>query len=1251
MAAEITDMGGLGADQVPSSDQESEIMFLEAMYGQDDSALFRIETVPKLEQFEFRRDVSTCISGGSTYTVFRTIIADSPNPISQLSVQVQFVLPNRYPSEPPFIGCKPVMGVTPSICRELVTFLDECAQDRAGQVVLFDLFICAGEWINSHVRETNQGSLHEMMLIENSVSDRPAPNSATQSAMDNVGGSGGLLEGLTYTKEAELRKQWLKKHISASRPLAGVQTQNGFSNNLSHTLSRITRTQGHQPLRASPTGGSSSTLLQAIAVLQKSLGEQQMLVSHLLSHWLVLMKPHVSEIRRDSFMALLESQGLVDQSQVNSILSDSDSIPRSLFRGMLGNHEMIDLLARGSDDLEGMLTHSSGTARLAPVGPADIGHPKTEVQPGQTSRYSQDFEELQYLGSGAFGDVWKVRNRLDGIIYAIKKVRIGTFRDSEHGRRMIANDKTVNRILREVTTLGRIHSPYVLRYHQAWIEEVEGGGMERPRDVSHNSLRSSSFFEGHAFQSTLWPVKDTNSGPASPRLTGMKSMALFIQTAYCPRTLSDFLSLEGRSATVPEMWRLCRMMLEGLAHIHSHGIMHRDLKPSNIFIDGNGDIRIGDFGLATFEKEIHDDPPEMDEPNAPDSGASEHSRKIGTKLYASPEQEGETDEEYDERTDIYSLGVIFFELWHPFSDVQDRIQCLSKLKDGSIPPHFAASHPRQWKLITTMMKKCVSERPTATAILQSDLLPPRMEDDFLNDALRVVSNPNTPVFPRILAKLFSADRAPVLSRHAPVAPIAQSVLHVSGFAPNVVILEQRKQWICDVFATSFARHGALRVSPPVFSPTLPHTSRLRGDDACLMDPGGSLLTLRYDSRRFFCHAMADAYADPSSPLRQDILFKRYDVGTVYRKPPREGYLPVELVRADFDIVGVDPVFSEIECLCVVSEIVSRFSHDINWIRVYISHVALYSFVLDQAEIHNEIRDRITRILIDTASTVSTSARKDKWDVIRRALTTCGLNEKQLVCLGKWFRTSTGSVGESVTSLLQVVTEGSVEHDVVVQIDALMNYLSRILGTNFREKEFMLDVCSPPPSEDYNGLFFRVDVAFNSAPDVGESVAAGGRIDNALKKYPEAEGCQLSGISWNVTKFLSKISVPPSGMLSSPDMLIGCMPDSKSEDSSSSELRVEQMTLASELWNLGVSVDVFYGSNSLQEQIEFASTRGIQHFVLIREKDITQIISTPEGPEKRRVDDFIVSVRILSGGRGKQAKETFMTRSELISSLH
>lgn len=75
-----------------------------------------------------------------------------------------------------------------------------------------------------------------------------------------------------------------------------------------------------------------------------------------------------------------------------------------------------------------------------------------------TSRYHNDFEELASIGRGGYGNVVQVKNRLDGLQYAIKKIRVY----KSYG---------LEKILREVKTLSRIHHKNVVRYFQAWIEQ------------------------------------------------------------------------------------------------------------------------------------------------------------------------------------------------------------------------------------------------------------------------------------------------------------------------------------------------------------------------------------------------------------------------------------------------------------------------------------------------------------------------------------------------------------------------------------------------------------------------------------------------------------------------------------------------------------------------------------------------------------------------------------------------------------
>jgi TolB-like protein/tRNA A-37 threonylcarbamoyl transferase component Bud32 len=91
--------------------------------------------------------------------------------------------------------------------------------------------------------------------------------------------------------------------------------------------------------------------------------------------------------------------------------------------------------------------------------------------------------------------------------------------------------------------------------------------------------------------------------------------------------------------------RISRQVSEGLAEAHRQGVIHRDLKPSNIMIDREGNARIMDFGVARSTRA---------------QGITAEGVIIGTPEYMSPEQvEGI---EVDERSDIYSLGVILYEM-------------------------------------------------------------------------------------------------------------------------------------------------------------------------------------------------------------------------------------------------------------------------------------------------------------------------------------------------------------------------------------------------------------------------------------------------------------------------------------------------------------------------------------------------------------------------------------------------------------
>ncbi len=108
--------------------------------------------------------------------------------------------------------------------------------------------------------------------------------------------------------------------------------------------------------------------------------------------------------------------------------------------------------------------------------------------------------------------------------------------------------------------------------------------------------------------------------------------------------------IRNRQLTPPEALAVVPQICDALQYAHDEGIVHRDIKPENILIDTRGRVKIADFGLSKLLCEDH-----------PDVSLTGTHQVMGTLRYMAPEQLQGT-KAVDHRADIYSLGVVFYEL-------------------------------------------------------------------------------------------------------------------------------------------------------------------------------------------------------------------------------------------------------------------------------------------------------------------------------------------------------------------------------------------------------------------------------------------------------------------------------------------------------------------------------------------------------------------------------------------------------------
>ncbi|KAI5440116.1 probable serine/threonine-protein kinase At1g54610 [Lathyrus oleraceus] len=208
-----------------------------------------------------------------------------------------------------------------------------------------------------------------------------------------------------------------------------------------------------------------------------------------------------------------------------------------------------------------------------------------EAIKGWVPRRADTFEKLDQIGQGAYSSVHKAIDRETGKYVALKKVRFSS-----------GDVESVRFMAREIYIMRQLNHPNILK--------LEG------------------------------------------LVTSRTSTSLYLVFEYMEHDLAGLAARPGTKFTEPQIKCYMKQLLSGLEHCHGKGVLHRDIKGSNLLVDNKGNLKIGDFGLATVY-----------EPNSKVPLTS----RVVTLWYRAPELLlGATD--YGIGIDMWSVGCILAEL-------------------------------------------------------------------------------------------------------------------------------------------------------------------------------------------------------------------------------------------------------------------------------------------------------------------------------------------------------------------------------------------------------------------------------------------------------------------------------------------------------------------------------------------------------------------------------------------------------------
>jgi serine/threonine protein kinase len=873
-------------------------------------------------------------------------IESRPEPIAEFDLHIKCT--RKYPLVPPAIGFKNVKGIGKALISRLhkQLKLEAANEEHKGQGCIALLIMRAQQFLEDHYRdlELNNKSFYEQMLEQKHSCDRNAElNRKQKDERDRL--------------ERERQVEEIRQKILRKRELYNESRRRRDSQN--------------------------------------------------------------SNLEHDPDESTYDFEGDLDADSTTASLTDD------------GDTNRIDEIDELMDDEETLVTKSR---RSTFAGNRSSDEAVSQDKGYAQSRVDLEYEVIEELGHGGFGTVYKVRNRVDSRLYALKKVKLNP------------DNETLNeKIMREVKLLSRLNHENVIRYYTAWneIETKEYRSSNNPSTITDESAISSKINQESCIlsqrtmsgssddetddvyhtsylindknieridagettanyvvfetsdnkdeneivesmrkalgsglsdgESSEEESKDVSSVVGAPRIK--TNRWLYIQMELGQGTLREAID-QGLPKQKDRARRFFREILDGLCHIHRQGIIHRDLKPVNIFLDSMDRPKIGDFGLATtnlfivtqsggpgvltataikpnrmsLEKlRLLASPDQGDSPGDGPNRSGERLKyihhnqtdNIGTPLYMSPELSATNERTriskviYSHKVDVYSLGIIYFEMLYPFKTGHERISILQDLrkKEISMPQDVEDHLSREdIELIRLLLTHDVAARPTSEKLSTSNLLPSvgSKEREHQNIIKQVVQNRQARTHKHMLRLLFEQNDSYVddfvfdyedVELHNNTSTNFKSDNHglLKDFNTTTYVLDQVKMKLELLLRSKGFINFVAPILMPKYSASSHYNKQQLEDVVMLMDKNSSILTLPYDLRLPFARTIA----------RTDINYmNRFAIERIFRQRQILGYHPDQLWECCVDIITPPPSSSgsqsqlaDAEILTLIGEVV------------------------------------------------------------------------------------------------------------------------------------------------------------------------------------------------------------------------------------------------------------------------------------------------------------------------------------------